>query len=135
MPHREDITLLLVDDDPDDRYFLSDALFKSGFNGTVEEFKNGEELLNRIAGEKNLNGLVVLDLNMPIKNGYDTLKEIRNNNLFDNLPVVILSATSKMSDKQICKKLGCNDFFEKPMAFSGYRDIAVSLLKKVHQIR
>lgn len=96
-------TILHVDDDPDDRFLVSDAIHSLDPSIRILEAENGLkaiELLKRakIIGE--LPSLVILDFNMPMMNGMDTYKEIRRYPEFSEIPVVLLTTFSnKLEDE------------------------------------
>jgi CheY-like chemotaxis protein len=94
--------ILHVDDDPDDRFLVSDAINSIDPSIRVLEAENGLKALEllkkaRIIGE--LPSLVILDFNMPLMNGMETYKEIRKHPEFSNIPVVLLTTfNSKRED-------------------------------------
>lgn len=121
--------IFVTDDDEDDRDFLVNALTDCGYAGGIVQSNNGLELIDQL-NETGNGGfrIVVLDLNMPIMNGYTALKNIKTSTDLKGIPVIILSATSKVEDKTECLRLGCADFIEKPMAFDEYKLIAAQIL-------
>ena len=135
MAKKNIITLFITDDDVDDREFLTAALLQNGFREIIKEFKNGEELMNHLtANPASPADLIILDLNMPVKNGYQALKELKENDDFRNIPVIILTSSSKLEDEQYCYNLGCSNFFRKPLSFTGYIRLAediISFTKKI----
>ena len=117
--------IFITDDDPDDREFIINALQRNGFIGRLVEFENGEYLSEYLYKHSdNLPDLILLDLNMPVKNGFDTLREIKNDPKFSNIPVVVLSASTRKEDEQICFQTGCKHFLSKPLDMAGYSSIA-----------
>ena len=121
--------LYITDDDADDRLFLTEALSMQGFHGKILTFENGEQLIAHLSAVNDLAGrLVLLDLNMPVKDGYETLKELRNNKNVSGIPIIILTSSSRAEDEQSCYKLGCNDFKEKPLSVSGYDTLARDIM-------
>ena len=124
MATEKGLHLFITDDDPDDREFVIDALRKFGCQGTFTEFGNGQELYDYLNSPLNTTpDLILLDLNMPIKNGYETLRELKANIRFDSIPVVILTASSKKEDEQWCLKMGCDHFETKPLTLEGYKSL------------
>lgn len=124
-------TILLVDDDPDDLEFLEAALTRT--HHPVRLFRNGSMLIDYLFGNETpeLTGLVVLDINMPLKDGFTVLSEIREK--ARDLPVAILTASARKSDEVRCYELGCNIFLRKPNSIGEYGGIAdriVGLLEK-----
>jgi len=121
--------LLITDDDRDDREFLTEALTQTGFPGVIRVFENGEELMNHLTSSPRLNAeLIVLDLNMPLKNGYETLKELKQHSILKDITVVILTSSSRLQDEKYCYDLGCKYFLKKPLNYSGYVDVAKEII-------
>lgn len=117
--------LFITDDDSDDREFVIDALRKFGFQGRFTEFGNGQELYDYLKSHLNdCPDLILLDLNMPVKNGYETLRELKANVHFDSIPVVILTASPNKEDEKWCLKMGCDHFETKPLTLEGYKALA-----------
>ena len=126
---RPDITILITDDDPDDRMFIADALLEKGFTGLFKSFYNGMDLMNTLSSEAFDSCVVlILDLNMPVMDGYETLRQLRNDETYKHLPVVVLTSSSKIEDEEFCIQLGCNSFKRKPMTVDGFRRHAEELI-------
>lgn len=116
------ITVLIADDDHDDRMLIQDALARKGL-GTVKLFSNGEELLRYLQTAQTLPALILLDLNMPLKNGFECLTELRANTRFADVPIVVMSTSSAVRDRRKCEQLGCSLFISKPWSVSGYDEM------------
>ena len=123
---KQNLSIILVDDDSDESYLFNEALEHSGLSIQLSNAHNGNQLYEYL--EKNtLPDLVFLDINMPHKDGMETLKEIRNNPLYKQLRVVIYS-TSKMRDMvKACYNAGADLFVVKPEDFDG-------MVKVVHKV-
>ncbi len=120
-------TILLVDDDPDDLEFLESSL--AGARHPVRLFQNGKMLTDYLWTNKKLEetGLIVLDINMPLKDGFTVLSEIRER--AKDLPVAVLTASARQSDEARCYELGCNLFLRKPNSMGEYSDIVQRIIK------
>ena len=118
-------TLLLADDDPDDRLLVSDALKETDWAADLRTVEDGQELidyLNRRGkyadGERwPLPSLILLDLKMPRKNGHQALKEIKDDPQLRRIPVVILTTSRSQEDVIRSYELGVNSFISKPTSF------------------
>jgi len=116
--------ITLADDDEDDRIFFTDAFDELKMNTIVNTVKNGKELLDYINHESTiLPNIIFLDLNMPILNGLDCLKVIKNNQKFDNIAIAIYSTSSSEQDIENSFVLGANIYIEKPSDFPTLRKI------------
>jgi two-component system response regulator len=122
--------LLLVDDDPEDREVFADV-YLAQFPGEQLYFaENGEKalhLLEDLSKERAQLCLIVLDLNMPIMNGTQTLKQLKDHTDFKNIPVVIYSTSVNDIEREECFKLGALDYLVKPSSFSDSVEIAKKL--------
>ncbi|SJZ97411.1 response regulator [Sediminibacterium ginsengisoli] len=127
-------TVLIAEDDADDRFLLQTAFDETGASEKIEFVENGVELinhLNQIASgntDTNLPSFILLDLNMPKKDGREALKEIKENPSFRKIPVIIFSTTKNELEVTRCYDLGANTYIVKPVSFD-------SLLKTIREIR
>jgi len=123
--------ILIVDDDADDREIIRDA-----FQTTLEDqdyifIENGDRLLDYLVEnhEANTPSLIMLDLNMPGKDGRETLKEIKTDNRFQHIPTIVFTTSSSHRDKQTVYDLGANCFITKPDTFNKLIDLTASISK------
>ncbi len=123
------ITLFITDDDEDDREFIINALSRENFDCKFIVCENGADLLSKLKAIFRHKGhIVLLDLNMPVMNGYDALKVIKQDPALSCIPVIILTSSSKPDDEQYCLDLGCNVFMRKPLSLNGYEILAESII-------
>jgi CheY-like chemotaxis protein len=131
------ITILLADDDPDDRMLTRDAFEESRLRNVLEMVEDGEELMDylhsrgKYAGDdaKQRPSLILLDLNMPRKDGREALKEIKSCPDLRNIPVVVLTTSKAEEDILRTYDLGVNSFIIKPVTFDGMVDVLKTLGK------
>ncbi len=121
--------ILLVDDDVIDRELFIDAMNMTEKKFDITEASNGEEGVEYLKRTERLPDLIFLDLNMPVKDGRETLKEIRANNKFKSIPVCILSTSSAHFDVLNAYDAGANLFLVKPLDFGELVEMTSSLLK------
>ena len=113
--------ILYAEDDQDDFEGLRDALEQLSDTHTLVQAKNGTEVqayLEKIEDEE-MPGLIVLDLNMPIMDGKETLLWLKNHNRYNNIPTMVFTTSSREEDLRLCKSYDCT-FFRKPTL---YRDL------------
>ncbi len=123
-PHKP-ITILLADDDPEDRMLAHDALQESRVANRLDMVVDGEDLMDylyrRGAYESlkgtPLPGLILLDLNMPRKDGREALREIKSDPNLRRIPVVVLTTSRAEEDIFRTYDLGVNSFITKPVTF------------------
>lgn len=120
----DSILITLADDDEDDRLFFTDAFEELKINTIVNTVNNGKELLNFLNHpETVLPHIIFLDLNMPILNGVDCLKEIKLNDKFKDIAVAIYSTSSSDQDVEDTFVLGANIYIKKPSSFDDLKKI------------
>ena len=122
---QKDFTLVtLADDDEDDRLLFTDAFDELKINTVVSTFNNGQLLMDFLNNpESVLPHIIFLDLNMPIKNGIDCLKEIKQNERLKNIAIAIYSTSSSDDDIENTFVLGANVYIKKPANFNTLKKI------------
>src|SRR6185369_13247535 len=128
---RRPLTILVADDDEDDRTFISKAWDKSRVANDLRFVEDGEQLmayLNRTGnyldpGVSPRPAVILLDLNMPRKDGREALKEIKANADLRQIPIIIL--TTSQADEDICRSydLGANSYIAKPVTFGALVEV------------
>ena len=112
--------IVFVDDDEEDRLIMLDYLKECGKEKQVKFIKNGQDALTyleSIAENAALPRLIVLDLNMPILNGTQTLYELKANRRFKDIPVMIFSTSENENEKRKCLMLGADEYLVKPSTY------------------
>ena len=102
-------TILVVEDDATLYQTLELALSREGFHVLLA--RDGDEALSIVNKEKP--DVILLDIIMPKKNGFDVLEEIRNEMKLSDIPIVVLSNLSQESDIELCKELGATEYLVK----------------------
>ncbi len=131
------ITILMADDDPDDRLMARDAFAECALGNPLRFAEDGEELmaylhrLGRYADQDAYPtpGLILLDLNMPKKDGREALREIKADPDLRRIPVVVLTTSKAEEDVARSYLDGANSFITKPASFEGLVDVVQSLGK------
>ena len=130
----EEIFILIAEDDADDRFLLKAAFEENEYKDKLEFVENGVEMieyLHKIATGGNevlLPRFILLDLNMPKKDGREVLKEIKQNPNLNKIPIIIFSTTNNEQEMRRCYELGANSYITKPNSFE-------SLIKTVAALR
>ncbi|MBX3051656.1 MAG: response regulator [Caldilineaceae bacterium] len=130
MPNSRAITLLIADDDPDDRLLAEEALIESRLANHFYFVEDGEQLLDFLYQRNAYNsetaprpGLILLDLNMPRKDGREALNEIKSDPHLRKIPIVILTTSEAEEDILRSYDLGVNSFIVKPVTFEGLVEV------------
>lgn len=118
-------SILIAEDDEDDYLLTLEALKEAGINNEVHWVKDGNETLEFLSSRLNGNngssgqlpGLILLDLNMPKKDGREALQEIKSNPDFRKIPVIVMTTSSAEIDVTHSYDLGVNSFIQKPDRF------------------
>ena len=126
-PTANPITILIADDDDDDRMLARDALSESRLANDLRFVEDGEELLAYLRREGKFSdpassprpGLILLDLNMPRKDGREALREMKGDPTLRSIPVVVLTTSKAEEDIYKTYDLGVNSFITKPVTFDG----------------
>ena len=127
MSRSEAITILMADDDPEDVMLAEEALEEARLANNFYSVGDGEELLEYLRRQGKFSdpessprpGLILLDLNMPRKNGFEALKEIKDDPDLRRIPVVVLTTSRAEEDVYESYDLGVNSFISKPVSFDG----------------
>jgi CheY-like chemotaxis protein len=127
---RKPITILLADDDEDDLLMTQEALQQSRLGNDLRFATDGEDLMDYLMrrgryadpAESPRPGLILLDLNMPRKDGREALSEIKSDPELRNIPVIVLTTSRAEEDVFRTYELGVSSFITKPVTFEGLVD-------------
>jgi CheY-like chemotaxis protein len=122
------IQILLADDDAVDRELFSEALKSTQVKCKLEEVPGGEEVFTHLNTRPERPDLIILDLNMPVKDGRETLRELKANTDFKCIPVIILSTSNSHFDVRYSYEYGASLFLTKPHSFHDMVDMLRHLL-------
>jgi len=131
------VTILMADDDEEDSMLVREALIESQLPIELYIVSNGEELMDYLynRGQYTDNsraprpGLILLDLNMPKKNGLETLQDIKTDPQLRRIPVVVLTTSSAEEDIYTTYNLGANSFIIKPETYASLIEMINTLGK------
>lgn len=134
---RRSITILLADDDPDDRLLTEHALAENRLANDLRCVEDGEQLLDYLCRRGKYQdatvsprpGLILLDLNMPRKDGREALREIKSNPDLRQIPVVVLTTSKAEEDIFRTYNLGVNSYIAKPVTFESLVEVMKALGK------
>lgn len=133
----ESITILIADDDAEDRMLVAEAFAESHLANQLKFVEDGEQLMDylHLRGEyadpalAPRPGLILLDLNMPKKDGRKALKEIKHDPTLRQIPVVVLTTSCAEQDIYRSYDLGVNSFITKPVTLSALVEVVTTLGK------
>jgi CheY-like chemotaxis protein len=127
------IVILIADDDEEDRMLIKDALSENKVANDIFFVEDGEQLMEYLKSVDKehypIPGLILLDLNMPKKDGREALKEIKTDPELKHIPVVVLTTSKAEEDILKTYDLGVSSFITKPVTFSSLVEIMKTLSK------
>lgn len=131
------IEIMIADDDAEDRMLIMDALKENRLKNNIQCVEDGEELLNYLRNKGKYSdrkkfpkpGIILLDLNMPKKDGREALREIKSDRELCSIPIIILTTSKAEEDILRSYNLRVNSFITKPVSFSAMVDIMKTLNK------
>jgi CheY-like chemotaxis protein len=130
----DQLNILLADDDTDDCLFFKDAIGELIPSSNFTAVHNGEQLMQLLTNKTNkLPDVLFLDLNMPRKNGFECLSEIKQNTALKALPVVVFSTSFEQEVVNRLYDNGAQYFIRKPSEFSLYKKIILHTLSLIIQ--
>ncbi|MCW3076527.1 MAG: response regulator receiver protein [Bacteroidetes bacterium] len=116
LKHIKPPSILIVDDDKDDQFFLTTAIHEVVPDAEVKSFFDGIEVMAYLYNRERIPDLIFLDLNMSKMNGRSTVRMIKQDEVLFKIPVIILTTSSHLSDRLDLTDLGADDFYTKPVA-------------------
>jgi CheY-like chemotaxis protein len=130
--------ILHADDDANDRLLVQIACTRAGLSCVLRAVADGEQAVTYIKGDGMygdrehypLPDLVLLDLKLPRKSGFEVLEWIRTNPRTHDLPVIILSSSSHDKDVMQATEAGASDFFTKPVSIRLLREVMTEIYRK-----
>jgi CheY-like chemotaxis protein len=134
---KRSVVILMADDDEDDRLMAKEAFAEVKLLNDFHTVEDGEELMDYLHRRGNFAdprfsprpGIILLDLNMPKKDGREALKEIKADPLLRHIPIVVLTTSKAEEDILRSYDLGVNSFIVKPVTFDQLIDIMKTLTK------
>ncbi len=131
------ITILMADDDPDDRMLTKEAMQEALVINELRFVEDGEELMDYLHQQGQYAdpdssprpGLILLDLNMPKKDGREALKEIKADPKLRRIPIVVLTTSKAEEDVWRTYEMGVSSYITKPVTFEGLIDVMKTLKK------
>ncbi len=131
MRKRQTLTVVLVEDDPGHAILIEKNLRRAGIIDPIVPLSNGREALDYLNGQRRGSVendsdtpaiLLLLDLNMPMLDGYEVLRTMKSDDRTRSIPIVILTTTDSPSEIERCYKLGCNAYVTKPVDYEQFSD-------------
>jgi CheY-like chemotaxis protein len=126
--------IIIVENDEDERMFMKEGFDAAGMFSIVGQVNNGDDLFEWLnENENNLPDVILSDLNMPGKNGYDIIDEVRNTAAWSHIPVIITSTSSTKTIIEKCLAKGASDYIVKPETFVEYVPYVKNLHRRIEE--
>jgi CheY-like chemotaxis protein len=126
---KQDITILLAEDDPGHARLIEKNLRRANIKNEIIFAPNGQEAIDYLFSEGDYTGkklpshlLVLLDLNMPVLDGYQVLQRMKSDERTKRIPVIILTTTDDPREVTRCYELGCNVYITKPVDYEQFAE-------------
>ena len=127
MDQQQHVTILLVEDDPGHAVLIEKNLRRAGIANAIVTLNDGQKavdfLFKRDGYENDTHPdplLILLDLNLPVLDGYQVLKNIKENERTKRIPIIVLTTTDNPSEVSKCYELGCNAYVTKPVDYEAF---------------
>ena len=117
---RKSKSILIAEDDHEDRLLIEEAFNDIGMPAELQFVEDGQGIMNELkkSSKFDLPSFIMLDLNLPKKNGYEVLKELKQDDRCKTIPVIIFSTSSNTEDINLTYQLGASSFITKPSYYS-----------------
>ena len=129
MPSAQEVSILLVEDDPGHARLIEKNLRRSNITNQLIVAEDGQKALDYLFGQGEYAAkdpasplLVLLDLNLPVLDGYQVLKRMKENAHTKRIPVIILTTTDDTREVSRCYDLGCNVYITKPVDYEHFSE-------------
>ena len=129
MPNRDEVSILIVEDDAGHARLIEKNLRRAKISNGITRVENGREALDFLFSEGAFEGrerpsplLVLLDLNMPVLDGYQVLERMKADPRTQKIPVIVLTTTDDAREVTRCYELGCSVYITKPVEYESFCD-------------
>ena len=129
MENQQPVTILLIEDDPGHALLIEKNLRRAGIANDIIVLDNGQKAVDFLFKEGAYKGnqqpvppLILLDLNLPVLDGFNVLKRIKSDNRTRQIPVIVLTTTDSPHEISRCYELGCNVYITKPVEYDNFSD-------------
>jgi CheY-like chemotaxis protein len=123
MPDIPEVTILLVEDDSGHARLIEKNLRRANITNKIVKATDGQQAVDYLfSNDRALSLLVLLDLNLPVLDGYQVLKRLKADERTKRIPVIILTTTDDTREIARCYELGCNVYVTKPVDYEQFSD-------------
>lgn len=130
MTNQQLITVLIIDDDADDRFFMEHALKTDSAHTRLYLADSGQQALDMLVLVHPAPDVILLDLNMPGLSGLEVLEQLKHSTRYQHIPVIVLTTSNAPADRERAYHLGASGFITKPTTQQGLNAIAKQIRLK-----
>ncbi len=130
MANYKELVILIAEDDDGHAELIIEGLVDSGVKNRLIRFRNGEEVWKFLSGtadgevlEKSKTYLLLLDINMPVMDGIEVLRQMKAHNELKEIPVMMLTTTDDPREVEACYRIGCSVYITKPIEFLKFTEV------------
>ncbi len=121
--------IVFADDDADDRLLVQEAFEENNVACKLDLVEDGIQLLDYLNNNETNPSLILLDINMPRKDGTQVLAELKSNPQWRHIPVIMFTTSKSPEDVRKCYDLGANSFIVKPSSFQDLLNVTDNIVK------
>lgn len=129
MSNVKEVNILLVEDEPGHARLIEKNLRRANLTNTIVLLKDGQQALDYLFGTGDVDNiphysslLILLDLNLPVLDGYQVLKHLKEDERTKRIPIIILTTTDDAREVSKCYELGCNIYVTKPVEYDKFSE-------------
>jgi CheY-like chemotaxis protein len=124
----EQLNILLIEDDMDDIEFLKGALSDNAVSFKMETLMQGDQIIGWLINAKTIPDIIIMDLNLPKLHGREVICRIKENERFKNIPLIVLTTSSSVNDRDYCINKGADMFISKPSSAEGFKELVENIV-------
>lgn len=124
MTDKDPLTILIIDDDADDRFFMEQVFKTDSPTTRLYLAESGQQALDRLVLLHPAPDVILLDLNMPGLDGFDVLEQLKQSSPHRHIPVIVLTTSEAPADQERAYQLGASGFLTKPTTQQGLSQVA-----------
>ena len=126
--------IVIVENDEDEQFFMKEGFDSANLFRIEDQLKNGDELFEWLEEHgQDLPDVILTDLNMPGKNGYDIIETVKSNPMYSHIPVIVTSTSSTKTIIDKCLDMGAADYLVKPETFIKYVPYVQNLYSRINE--
>jgi len=131
---KRDPVIILAEDNDGHAGLIYKTLKRAGVNNDILHFEDGEKTLNYLFKrgdyfhlEEGVSHILLLDIRMPLVDGKEVIRQVKQDNVLQNIPIIVISTTDDPMEKDNCYSLGCSTYVVKPIQYEKFTEVITQL--------